>query len=153
MISGVDQVLAVLTGEPVEPRLCFSGLINVTRPGLDGIGLTLAEVHHNAEKMAAAAASTHRMFGLGSAVVPLDMCIEAELLGASMVFAPGGEESELPWIVETRTDPDSVAKLLDSLTDLLIEVASSYREAGADFPQRSRDGDSPGSSDHLPSRN
>ncbi len=210
MVSRVDEVLAVLNGEPVEQRLCFSGLINVTQPGLDGLGLTLAEVHHSAEKMAAAAASTHRMFGWGSAVVPLDMCIEAELLGASVVFAPGGEESELPrivdpladstasltvavpgdvgdrgripvvweaiqilkgefgeelalgavvpgpftvasWLVnvgslvmETRTDPDSVAKLLDSLTDLLIEVAGSYREAGADFLTVHEMGGSPG---------
>lgn len=210
MTSGVSEVLAVLNGEPVEQCVCFSGLINVTRPGLDGLGLELAEVHDDAAKMAAAAASTHRMFGLGSAVVPLDMCIEAEILGASVVFAPGRENPELPrivdpladstasltlaapddvtalgrvpvvveaiqilkgefgeelaigavvpgpftvvsWLVdlggllmETRTDPDSVAKLLDSLTDLLIEVAGSYHGAGADFLTVHEMGGSPG---------
>jgi [methyl-Co(III) methanol-specific corrinoid protein]:coenzyme M methyltransferase len=210
MTSRVDQVLALLNGESIEQSLCFSGLINVTRPGLDELGLKLAEVHHDAEKMAAAAASTHRMFDLGSAVVPLDMCIEAELLGASVVFAPGGEKPELPrivdplvesataltlqvpdgladrgripvvceaiqilkgefgdelaigavvpgpftvasWLVniggllmETRTDPGSVADLLDGLTDLLITVAGSYHEAGADFLTVHEMGGSPG---------
>ena len=40
----------------------------------------------NTAKMARAAASTYRVSGFGSAVVPLDLCVEAEALGATVDF-------------------------------------------------------------------
>jgi [methyl-Co(III) methanol-specific corrinoid protein]:coenzyme M methyltransferase len=204
------RVLSLLAGEPVDQTLCFSGLINVTRPGLDTLGLQLAEVHTDAERMAAAAATTPRMFGFAAAAVPLDMCVEAEMLGATVDFSMGGDGTRLPqpvatlassasewtieipdnpanrrrvpvvceairilkreagqdfavgaWIpgpftlatmvvdvvglvMETRTAPDAVGKLLDDLTDLLIKVAVSYHDAGADFLTIHEMGGSPG---------
>ena len=204
------QVLSVLAGQTVDRHLCFSGLINVTQPGLDTLGFHLSEVHADAEKMAAAAATTPRMFGFDAAAVPLDICVEAEVLGASVDFFTDGDGTRLPqpiealaasakeltldipddpenrhrvpvvreairilkresdgdfavgaWIpgpftlaslvvdvgaliMETRTAPETVEAVLDDLTDLLIEVAGSYHEAGADFLTIHEMGGSPG---------
>jgi [methyl-Co(III) methanol-specific corrinoid protein]:coenzyme M methyltransferase len=46
--------------------------------------------------MARAAASTYRASGFGSAVVPLDLCVEAEALGATVDFRQGSEVAEFP---------------------------------------------------------
>lgn len=204
------DVLALLGGRAVDRPLGFSGLINVTQPGLDSLGLKLAEVHTDAEKMAAVAATTPRLFGFAAATVPFDMCVEAELLGAAVDFSMGGDGTRLPqpvdvlapsasertfevpdeptsrgrvpvvreaigilrrdagddfavgaWVpgpftlatmvvdvmglvMETRTAPDAVEKLLDDLTGLLIDVAISYHEAGADFLTIHEMGGSPG---------
>jgi [methyl-Co(III) methanol-specific corrinoid protein]:coenzyme M methyltransferase len=75
---------------------CFSGLISVTAPGLEREGLQFHEVHHDASKMARAAASTYRTSGFGSAVLPLDLCVEAEALGATVDFREGAEKAEFP---------------------------------------------------------
>ena len=48
-----DEVLAVLDGGSVDRVLCFSGLINVTQPGLDTLGLPLSAVHTDPQRMAA----------------------------------------------------------------------------------------------------
>jgi [methyl-Co(III) methanol-specific corrinoid protein]:coenzyme M methyltransferase len=74
----------------------FSGLISVTVPGLEQVGLQLHETHRNAAKLAQAAASTYRVSGFGSAVVPLDLCVEAEALGATVDFREGSEKAEFP---------------------------------------------------------
>ena len=44
---------------------CFSGLISVTVPGLESEGLQFHQTHHDAVKMARAAASTYRVSGFG----------------------------------------------------------------------------------------
>jgi len=44
----------------------------------------------------ARAASTYRVSGFGSAVVPLDLCVEAEVLGATVDFREGSEAAEFP---------------------------------------------------------
>jgi [methyl-Co(III) methanol-specific corrinoid protein]:coenzyme M methyltransferase len=90
-----DDVIGVLTGRATDGYPCFSGLVNVTKAGLDDLGLTLAEVHTDGAKMAAAAATSHRLFGFGSAVVPLDICVEAEIVGARVDFG-GPDEYRLP---------------------------------------------------------
>jgi [methyl-Co(III) methanol-specific corrinoid protein]:coenzyme M methyltransferase len=202
------EVLTVLNGGPVDRYLCFSGLISVTRPGLESAGLNLTEVHHDHRKMAAAAMSTVQMFGFDSVAVPLDMCVEAEVLGAPIDFGDDGAGNPLPqpvrplagsaaelvlevpadiaaagrvpivaeairflrsgedlavgaWIpgpftlasmlidvggllMDTRKDPESVDKVLDTLTALLIGVAGTYREAGADYLTVHEMGGSPG---------
>jgi len=205
-----DTNLALLNGEPVQRWPCFSGLINVTVPGLESVGLRFSEVHTDPQKMAHASASTYRMFGFESAVAPLDMCVEAGLLGAQVDLREDANSAEFPRIaaplaassaelvvdipigirhstrvstvieairiltsdvgekivvggcvpgpftlacllivqdnlvMETRTDPDSVGRVLDLLTDLLLEVAFAYRDAGADFITVHEMGGSPG---------
>ncbi|MEO6626897.1 MAG: uroporphyrinogen decarboxylase family protein [Burkholderiaceae bacterium] len=81
-------MLALLGGQRGVRVPCFSGLISLTTPGLEAAGLRLPEVHHNAAQMAAAAASTYRLCGFESAVVPFDLCVEAELLGGEVDFRP-----------------------------------------------------------------
>ena len=75
---------------------CFSGLISVTAPGLERDGLLFHETHRDAAKMARAAASTYRVSGFGSAVVPLDLCVEAEALGATVDYREKSERAEFP---------------------------------------------------------
>ncbi|MBI3763194.1 MAG: methyltransferase [Chloroflexi bacterium] len=81
-----DEVLALFSGQRGKRRHCFSGLANVSAPGLEHLGLKFAEVHTDPAKMAAAAATTYRLFGFESAVVPFDLGVEAGALGASVDF-------------------------------------------------------------------
>lgn len=218
-----EGILGLFNGHRPARRPCFSGLMNVTLPGLENEGLRFGEVHTNPRKMAAAAASTHRLFGFESAVVPLDLCVEASALGAAVDFreqaprpefpivaqplaATPGEfdlkippdfieherittvieairilkeqvgcepQSDLPqraavpfavvgaWVpgpvtlamqlIEIRNltasmarEPEVVTRLLEPLTDVIIQVGMAYRAAGADFITIHEMGGSPG---------
>jgi [methyl-Co(III) methanol-specific corrinoid protein]:coenzyme M methyltransferase len=85
------QILDLFSGRKIENKPSFSGLIHVTSAGLKSEGLVFHEVHRDAKKMAQAAASTYKLTGFPSAVLPLDLCVEAEALGAEIDF----RESEL----------------------------------------------------------
>jgi MtaA/CmuA family methyltransferase len=80
------EILSLFDGQKPKRPPCFSGLISVTSAGLENAGLKFHEVHTDAGKMARAAASTHRLTGFPSAVVPLDLCVEAEAIGAELNF-------------------------------------------------------------------
>jgi len=81
-----DEILKLLNGEKISSTPAFSGLIHVTAEGLASEGLSLHEVHHDAGKMARAAASTFKLTGMSSAALPLDLCSPAEALGAELIF-------------------------------------------------------------------
>lgn len=81
-----DEILRLLNGEKISSVPAFSGLIHVTTEGLASEGLSLHEVHHDAKKMAKAAASTFKLTGMPSAALPLDLCSPAEALGAELIF-------------------------------------------------------------------
>lgn len=81
-----EEILALLSGQRPEQPPCFSGLIHVTAAGLDSLGLKLHESHTDADKMARAAASIFKLAGVPSAAVPLDLCVEAEALGAKINY-------------------------------------------------------------------
>jgi [methyl-Co(III) methanol-specific corrinoid protein]:coenzyme M methyltransferase len=83
-------ILDLLAGKKIEPQPAFSGLIHVTAEGLHSEGLVFHEVHKDASQMARAAASTYKLSGFPSAVVPLDMYVEAEALGAQIDFQKNG---------------------------------------------------------------
>lgn len=203
-----EEVLALLNGKRIGRVPCFSGMINVTAPGLDAIGVRMHEIHTDPNKMAAAA-STSQLFGWESAIVPTDLCVEASALGAEVDFREDMPEPAFPMIVRplaesagefvahasdiTRHErvaavleairllkarigeqvlvgawvpgpltlalqvidlvnfymdvaraPQEVARVLDSLTDVLIQVASAYRAAGADMITVHEMGGSPG---------
>lgn len=78
--------MSLLHGQPSASTPVFSGLIHITASGLQSEGLDFQEVHHDAQKMAKAAASTFRLTGIPSAALPLDLCAPAESLGAQMNF-------------------------------------------------------------------
>jgi [methyl-Co(III) methanol-specific corrinoid protein]:coenzyme M methyltransferase len=84
-------ILDLLSGKKIDTQPAFSGLIHITAAGLQREGLSFQEVHKDARKMARASASTFKLTGLPSAVAPLDMCVEAEALGAAIDFRETAE--------------------------------------------------------------
>ena len=86
-----QTILDLFSGKKIDIQPAFSGLIHITTEGLQSEGLSLYEVHRDARKMAKVAASTFKLGGLPSAVVPLDMLVEAEAIGSSIDFRKNGE--------------------------------------------------------------
>ncbi len=80
------EILSLLSGQKIDQVPVFSGLIHVTTEGLEHEGLSFHEIHHNANKLARAAASTFRLTGMPSAALPLDLCAPAEALGAELRY-------------------------------------------------------------------
>jgi [methyl-Co(III) methanol-specific corrinoid protein]:coenzyme M methyltransferase len=81
-----EEILSLLSGQKIDTVPAFSGLIHITAEGLKHDGLAFHEVHHDANKMARAAASTYKLTGMPSAALPLDLCAPAEALGAELSF-------------------------------------------------------------------
>jgi MtaA/CmuA family methyltransferase len=92
-----QEILDLLSGKRIATNPAFSGLILATSAGLESEGLVFHEVHKGAKKMAKAAASTYKLSGFPSAVVPLDLYVEAEALGADIDFREN-ERYEFPRI-------------------------------------------------------
>ena len=90
-MSPRNEILDLLSGKKIESQPAFSGLIHVTAEGLQSEGLVFHEVHKDAGKMARSSASTFKLSGLPSAVVPLDMVVETEALGGTVDFKTNGE--------------------------------------------------------------
>jgi MtaA/CmuA family methyltransferase len=81
-----EKILDLLSGKKIDSQPAFSGLIHITAEGLEREGLSLHDAHHDAEKMAKAAASTFKLTGMPSAALPLDLCAPAEALGTTLNF-------------------------------------------------------------------
>ncbi|MQL53998.1 methyltransferase [Desulfofundulus thermobenzoicus] len=79
-----DRVLGLFEGKEVDRMACYSGMGNVTTAGLDQLGYKFASVHVDPVKMANSAATSYKLFGYECAVVPYDMCVEAEAMGCVM---------------------------------------------------------------------
>ena len=86
-----EKILSLLDGQSGTSTPMFSGLIHITASGLQSEGLLFHEVHHNADQMAKAAASTFRLTGIPSAALPLDLCAPAEALGAQLNYYENDE--------------------------------------------------------------
>jgi MtaA/CmuA family methyltransferase len=99
-----NDILSLFNKQHPDAHPLFSGLISVTEAGLESEGLGFHETHHDATKMARAAASTYRISGFGSAAVPLDLCVEAEALGATVDFREESEWAEFPRVAEFLYD-------------------------------------------------
>lgn len=95
-----ERVLAALRGEKVDPMTVFSGMGNLTVHGLEEYGWRFPEIHLDGHKMAAVAASTYKLFGLESVVVPFDMGVEAEALGCGVNYYEDAEGILYPTISE-----------------------------------------------------
>lgn len=83
-MNSKERVLGTFLGKEVDRPACFSGMGNVTTAGLDQLGYKFATVHGNAKMLAETAATSYKLFGLESAVVPYDLCVEAEAIGCVM---------------------------------------------------------------------
>lgn len=95
-----NDILALFNNQKPDSPPLFSGLISVSAATLAKEGLLFYEAHRDAAKMARAAASTYRVSGFGSAVVPLDMYVEAEALGAVVDFREEEEWAAHPRVTE-----------------------------------------------------
>lgn len=83
-MNSKERVIALLEGKEVDRPACYSGMGNVTTAGLDQYGYQFANVHSDAKMMAETAASSYKLFGYECAVVPYDLCLEAEAIGCVM---------------------------------------------------------------------
>jgi len=90
-MSQRGDILDLLSGKKIDSQPSFSGLIHITAEGWENEGLVFHEIHHDASKMARAAASTYKLTRMPSATLPLDLCAPAEVLGATLNFYEGGE--------------------------------------------------------------
>lgn len=196
-ISGRDLVLRFLNKEAVSRMPAFSGMGHVTVTGLDQCGVRFAHVHGDAREMAATAATSHTLYGFDCVVVPYDLGVEAEALGAKLNTYDQAEDLLYPTLrektVESAADihvpedlenagripvvceairllkdelgdraavgtyllgpftlagqimdlnrllkmplreADEVARILTTLSDVIIAIARIYQRAGADY--------------------
>ena len=119
-LNSRERVLRFFRKEQIDRVPVFSGFGNVTVHGLEKYGWRFAEIHSDARKMASMAASTSQLFGFECAVVPFDMGVEAEALGAGVNFYP------------THTDvlyPTISKKVAEKVEDLDIQVQSDLAKA------------------------
>ena len=114
------KILDLLSGKKINSQPIFSGLIHITAKGLEHEGLSFHEIHHDADKMARAGASTFKLTGMPSAALPLDLCAPAETLGAELKFYEGGEyqfpQVTKAWVNSTKEITDEIenTNLLES---------------------------------------
>jgi [methyl-Co(III) methanol-specific corrinoid protein]:coenzyme M methyltransferase len=108
-----EKILDLLSGKKVDLQPAFSGLIHVTAEGLQSEGLIFHETHKDAQKMARAAASTFKLSELSSAVLPLDLYVEAEALGAEINFR---ENMEFEFPLVRKAGFGSVKDLTTEIT-------------------------------------
>ncbi len=90
-----ETVLTVLRGGKGDHVPNFSGMGSITLEGIRQLGYRFNEIHGDARKMAESAASTYRLYGLESAVVPFDMGVTAEALGAGMKYYEKADETQI----------------------------------------------------------
>jgi len=83
-MTGKERVLNLLQGKEADRPAVYSGMGNVTTAGLDQLGYKFAKVHGDAKMLAETAATSYKLFGLECAVVPYDLCVEAEAIGCVM---------------------------------------------------------------------
>jgi len=120
-LNSRERVLRFFRKEEIDRVPVFSGFGNVTVHGLEKYGWRFAEIHSDARKMASMAASTSQLFGFECAVVPFDMGVEAEALGAGVNFYPNHTDVLYPTISK---------KVAEKVEDLNLQVPSDLAKAG-----------------------
>jgi [methyl-Co(III) methanol-specific corrinoid protein]:coenzyme M methyltransferase len=120
-LSPRERVLRCFRRETIDRLPVFSGYGNVTVHGLEKYGWRFAEIHVDAQKMASMAASTPQLFGFECAVVPFDMGVEAEALGAGVNFYAHHTDVVYPTINR---------KVSEKVADLDLKIPSDLANAG-----------------------
>lgn len=139
--------LGLLRGVRPAGLPCFSGLGSVTAAGLAHSGARFSSVHADAQLLAAAAATSLNVFGLASVSAPLDLCVEAEALGAQVDFCAAAEPPQYPRVpqfpltklTELQIDPRPVTELgrvnvVAQAIRLLVQSAGQEALVGAWVP-------------------
>lgn len=99
-----DRILRFFNNQEIDRFPVFSGMGNVTVHGLEEYGWRFADIHVDATKMADVAATTFKFFGLECAVVPFDMGVEAEALGAGVNFYSHRDDVVFPTVTQKVTE-------------------------------------------------
>ena len=121
VLNSRERVLRFFRKEEIDRVPVFSGFGNVTVHGLEKYGWKFTDIHLDARKMASMAASTSQLFGFECAVVPFDMGVEAEALGAGVNFYPHHTDVLYPTISK---------KVAEKVEDLSLQVPSDLAMAG-----------------------
>jgi len=116
-----ERVLKLFAGEETDRPACFSGMGNVTAEGLKKFGYKFAAVHSDAKMMADSAASSYKLFGFECAVVPFDLCVEAEAMGCEINVYSHLEDILYPTIK---------TKLINTEDEMDIQVPSDLAMRG-----------------------
>jgi len=194
-----ERIKKIFAKEKPDRLACFSGMGNVTVEGLKKYGYAFYEIHLDAEKMANAACTSYELYGFECAVVPFDVGVEAEILGAELNFYThkgkedilyptikkkainDPEELTIPENIEEKgriqmilkalelcqkkvgdevpvatyvlgpylvagqimdlekllkmsfKEPDKINEMLESITDMLLELGRIFYDAGIDY--------------------
>jgi [methyl-Co(III) methanol-specific corrinoid protein]:coenzyme M methyltransferase len=120
-LSPRERVLRFFHREKIDRIPVFSGMGNITVHGLEKFGWKFADIHVDARKMASMAASTFQFFGFECAVVPFDVAVEAEALGAGVNFYPTHSDIVYPTISR---------KVAEKVMELNIQIPSDLARAG-----------------------
>ncbi len=120
-ISPKERVLNLFQKKEVDRIPCFSGMGNVTEYALKKMGHRFADIHLDAKKMAEASASTYELFGFECAVLPFDLCIEAEALGCEINVYAHSEGILYPTIKK---------KLINSEQEMEITIPDDLKKKG-----------------------
>jgi [methyl-Co(III) methanol-specific corrinoid protein]:coenzyme M methyltransferase len=120
-LNARERVLRLFNREKIDRLPAFSGMGNITIHGLEKHGWNFPEIHVDARKMASIAASSFQLFGYECAVVPFDMGVEAEALGAEVNFYSHHTDVLFPTISK---------KVAEKVADLDIMIPSNLSQAG-----------------------
>jgi len=116
-----ERVLRLFKKEKIDRVPVFSGMGNVTVHGLEKHGWRFADIHVDARKMASMAGSTFELFGFECAVVPFDLGVEAEALGAGVNFYSHHTDIVYPTISD---------KVAEKVKDLNLQMPADLSKAG-----------------------
>lgn len=120
-LNSKERVLRLFRREEIDRIPVFSGTGNITEHGLEKNGWKFIDVHSDAHKMATMAASTFQLFGFECAVVPFDLGVEAEALGAGVNFYSAHTDVIYPTIS---------TKLSQKVKDMDIQIPADLSKAG-----------------------
>lgn len=95
-MTSKQRILGLLTGQQVDRVACYSGTGTVWGAALEHYGYAFADVHFDSEKMADIAVFPYERTGFECAMIPFDICVEAELLGCELNLFKECDESTYP---------------------------------------------------------
>ena len=120
-LTSRERVLRLFRRETIDYIPVFSGMGNITVHGLEKYGWKFSEIHTDARKMASMAASTYELFGYECAVVPFDLGVEAEALGARLNYYDHATDILYPTVIEHPAE---------KVEDLNLQIPSDLSKAG-----------------------
>src|SRR3972149_980417 len=136
-----EAALKVLRGEKADHVPNFSGMGSITLQGIQSLGYRFNEIHVDGQKMAASAATTYRLYGVESAVVPFDMGVVAESLGATVKYYDKADLGQIIYPTMTRKIIDRAAihapegmSEADAKTFIMKETERQLREYRPENP-------------------